>query len=308
MTAASLQDFLNAAKRDDVYAQTAAYLQRHFNTFLRRQERVLICWANSGAFSPASLAERTVRAVGAIPLLWGPDYRWRSLLKQAFMSHATAIIGPPMVILGLTKLARYTNTPLSIRNVILGGAPCEHWMLEGIQNGLDAKIWGGYDPIPGLAMAGFSCREANGVHLRTDTYHIQIVDEFGQPLPDGEQGNVMLQFIGEPSASFITEDRARMIHTPCKCGDSSPRLTDFRDADSSDPALSALRERLLSWSSILDYRAIRTEKGLSLEVVCFPGQRLPELPSCAKLNLHAWDPGRDMPLCMRSKQVFWEND
>lgn len=73
---------------------------------------------------------------------------------------------------------------------------------------------------------------------------------------------------------------------------------DAPGSSASDPALEGLREPLLRWSSVLDYRAERTEMGLSLEVVVFPGKQLPRLPSGGKVTVRSWEPGADVPFCL----------
>jgi len=33
-----------------------------------------------------------------------------------------------------------------------------------------------------------------------------------------------------------------------------------------------------------------------LALICFPGEKLPKFPSCAKLQVRPWNPERDCPL------------
>lgn len=179
------------------------------NRFLHRQERVLICVPGQ---SGTALAE-AVEGCGGVAVTLGTDLRWKNLLRQAFSSHASAVIGSPEILLGLRKVAKATMTPLYIRNVVLPDGQPPVWMREGIGRGLDCRIW-----------------EA-------------------EALPR------------EP------QDEGRTV----------------------------LRDRLLSWSGILDFRVRRTECGNDLEIVSFPGEKLPKLPSCAKLTLRSWNPEKDMP-------------
>lgn len=65
-----------------------------------------------------------------------------------------------------------------------------------------------------------------------------------------------------------------------------------------DPLQQQLEEMLLSWSSILDFRASRTEVGLSLEILTFPGRQLPRLPSGASVTVRPWKPKTDIPFCL----------
>ena len=65
-----------------------------------------------------------------------------------------------------------------------------------------------------------------------------------------------------------------------------------------DPVQQELEAQLLSWSSVLDFRAERTEQGLRLEVLVFPGRKLPKLPSGACVTVRPWDPRLDAPFCL----------
>ena len=69
------------------------------------------------------------------------------------------------------------------------------------------------------------------------------------------------------------------------------------------PALEHLKQDLLSWASVLDYRARVDENGLDLEIVVFPGEQLPMLPNCAKLLVRAWNPDTDIPFFMQDNYV-----
>ena len=115
-----------------------------FMGFLRKNEKVLICLPNR----EGGLGRKVERAVlhhGAIPVSWGEDLRWKNLLWTAFSQKVNTIIGPPLVILGLSKLSYANGTPLYVRNVVCAGPPCLDWMKEGIVQGLDCNLMIGDD-------------------------------------------------------------------------------------------------------------------------------------------------------------------
>lgn len=292
----AIERFVALAKQPQVYEKTVAYVREHLAQFLRSNERVLLCFPEEGQYSLAALMKRAVGAIGAEVVLWGPERSWQSLLRQAFFGRVGVIVGTPLVMLGLSKVARETGTPLKVRNVVLTGEPCEDWMVEGIQNGFDARIWRCYEPIPGLVVGGFSCQKRTGVHIRAEVLTARTVDRNGTDAPEGE---IVLSSIEDPSLCLRTGQRGRLLTQRCACGNEAVSLTAFSSLEEQDPALYDLREYLLSWSSVLDYRAVRTEMGLELEVVAFPGQRLPKLPSCAKLTVRPWIPKHDVPFCLK---------
>lgn len=289
------------AREETALKETVQYLRECMGSFLKRQERVLVCFPNKGSDSLGGLLEAAVRELGAIPMLWGPDYRWKAMLQQAFSSRASAIIGPPLAVLGLTKLASHTHTPLYIHNVVLAGYPGTTWMLEGIQNGLDCNVWGCYGPGAGPMIGGFSCAKSRGIHLRDALYTAQIQDETGNDLPDGTAGQIVLGTKADASICFPTGEHGKMIREACICGKHSPRIMDFVPREMTDKAIGEITGQLLSWSSILDCWVARTHMGLELEIVHFPGVRLPKLPACAKLTLREWEPNRDMPFFLTGR-------
>lgn len=273
---------------------TIQYLSEKMG-FISAKERVLICFPQEGEDSIGTLIEQAVLRRQAVPVIWGSDLRWKTLLRLAFDNRVGTIIGPPLVILGLTKLAKINGTPLYIRNVVTAGYPCQDWMIDGIVRGLDCATWGCFDPGTGPIVAGFSCGRSRGVHLRREEYDVAILDEAGQPVPEGEIGEVVLYPKRNRSIRYDSGVRARLERVACPCGCEGPRLMDIAAGNGVDPELAALGSELQNWSSVLDCRVERGTYGLELEIVCFPGRQMPKLPSCAKQIVRPWDPERDVP-------------
>ena len=196
-----------------------ASMAEKMQPFLRRGDRVLICLQEGKAAVP----EEAVRRCGAIPVSCGTDLRWKVLLKLAFLHKVRTIIAPPLVILGMAKLARSTGTPLYVRNGVTLGGPCDDWMRRGIISSLDCRIH----------------------NLEADA-----------PYP----------------------------------------VTDHR--------LESLAVEINRWTSVLDCRLDKGENGLEIEIVVFPGEKLPQLPSCARLVVRPWDAEHDVPFWIRAD---WRN-
>jgi len=192
-----------------------ARLDQVFPLFLRKKERVMLCFPGREDPVGQAVAE-CVERCGGVPVFWGQDLRWKTLLRKAFQEHCFTIVGAPSVLLGLSKLKKRVHTPLYIRNaVILGDAP-DPWMSDSIRDGFDCSVrcW-----IPGREMStGYTGRMA------------ELVFE------------------------------------------------------------------LRRWSTILDLKLDNLGSGLSLELVTFPGEKLPKLPSFARLVVRNWDGERDIPL------------
>ena len=274
------------ASTPEALEASAAYIASHLRLFLRPRCKVLICFPAKVQTDLGSIFVRAVRLADAYPLVWGPDYRWKTLLRQAFSERAEAVIGPPLVILGLAKLAKATATPLYIRNTVTAGCPCEDWMLDGIIRGLDCGTWGCFGPGTGPIVSGFSCGRSRGVHIREDVYDVAV---------EGEDGTISVSPKSAPELCLPISDHGRMVADRCPCGRCNTRLMDIAPAARLGADLDELQQELHSWTSILDVRLERGESGLEMELVVFPGQKLPKLPTCAKRLIRAWKPDEDEP-------------
>ena len=274
--------------------KTIGYLQEKMGQFLRKGDRVIICFSNEKETDLGSLFAKAVDACGAVPIHWGDDHRWKSLLRLVFGFRGCTLVAPPLVILGLSKLARATATPLNISNAVMAGYPCTDWMIRGIRSGLDCKSWGCFDVEHPSVVAGFSCPQGVGVHVNRGVFRALICDEWDQPVSFGKQGAVLLEDVKNGSI-LRTYNRGRISDTPCGCGSADPLLLDLSLRNNVDHELLALSNSINRWTSVLDCRIQRGENGLEIEIVAFPGEKLPKLPTCAKLVVRPWDSEVDAP-------------
>ena len=308
----SVREKISALSREhSAREHTAAYLADHLREFLKPQDRVLICFREHAEGALGWLYEQAVLRCDAVPVIWGPDHRWKTLLQQAFFSRATTIIGPPLIVLGLAKLKKYNGLPLYIRHVVTAGYPCLDWMIDGIVNGLDCQSWGSFGIGTTGVVAGFSCGRSRGVHLRQDAYGVDIVDPEGKPLPAGQTGEMVLYPADSPELRLPMGELAYLETAPCICGCGAPRLMGMHPGKTEDPELAELGQSLQSWTSVLDCRLNKGEYGLEMELLVFPGEKLPRLPSVAKQVIRPWDPKHDEPFWyepkLKNTDFSWES-
>ena len=78
---------------------------------------------------------------------------------------------------------------------------------------------------PGI---GISCDAEDGIHYWNDYIYLEVVDPVtGQPVPDGEEGEIVLTTLvkeGAPLIRFRTHDLSRIIPGECKCGCKYPKI------------------------------------------------------------------------------------
>lgn len=78
---------------------------------------------------------------------------------------------------------------------------------------------------PGI---GINCDKQEGMHYWDDYIYIEIIDPVtGEPLPDGEEGEIVITTLvkeGAPLLRFRTHDLSHIIPGECPCGRKHPRL------------------------------------------------------------------------------------
>ena len=276
---------------------TVAYLSCRIKPFLQVLEPVLICFPDDGAASLGGIFKEAVLRCEAKPVFWGPDYRWKELLRIAFDTHANTIIGPPQVVLGLMKLAHATATPLNVYDVIVAGDPFAPWMIDGMKKGFDCHVWGCYAVHSGPVVGGFSCAQEVGIHIREDVFRPYVCRDNGETAVHN-RGRLYFECIKDQQMHFDPEVTVLLHHQPCSCGCDEPRVVDVKSIGVAALLREYLEGQLLSWSSVLDYRVEYTESGAALELVVFPGEAIPQLPSFAKQKVRLWNPKEDVPFCL----------
>lgn len=286
---------IEMSRQPEAVEKTIDYLVEHLGRFLRSGERVLLCFPFREKYSLSWFMEQAILRCRAVPVVWS-DHLWKTLLRESFTNKVTAIIGPPLILLGLMKLKRHKGTPLFIRRVITAGYPCPDWMIDGLVKGFDCEVGGCFGLEHSGIVAGFACGHSWGVHLRQDTYGVDIVDEQGETVQDGVFGQMVLYPRNAPELRLPLGDYACAVHEKCACGSESMRLTELCYGGLMDPELDALAQHLMSWTSILDCHVKKGECGLEIEIVCFQGEKLPKLPTAAKLVVRSWNPQTDTPL------------
>ena len=82
---------------------------------------------------------------------------------------------------------------------------------------------------PGI---GINCQNESGIHYWDDYIYIEIIDPVtGEPVPDGEEGEIVITTLvkeGAPLIRFRTHDLSRIIPEKCPCGSKFPRIDIIR--------------------------------------------------------------------------------
>ncbi len=147
----------------------------------------------------------------------------------------SAIVAVPSFLRVIAEKARETGFNLagsSVKKAVCIGEPVRDRGLllnasgRAIEAAWGAKVYSTYG-VTELASSLCECDAGAGGHLHPELLHLEIVDDAGQPVPDGEPGEIVGTTFGVeamPLIRYRTGDCAAMFQSPCACGRSTPRL------------------------------------------------------------------------------------
>jgi len=144
----------------------------------------------------------------------------------------TAICCTPSYFVHIIERARELGVDirsLPLRAGVFGAEPWTEAVRKHVEENANIKaydIYGLSEIIgPGVAI---ECEQQDGLHLFEDHFYPEIISpETGEPLPDGEEGELVLTTLSKramPLLRYRTRDITRIIPEPCPCGRTIRRI------------------------------------------------------------------------------------
>ena len=198
---------------------------------ITRQDTVQVSYGY-GLFTGGLGLHYGVEKIGAtvVPTSAGNTKRQLMLMQDL---GCDAVACTPSYALMMGETIRDQKMDLSNFKLRVGLFGAEPWT-EGMRNEIEKllhikalDIYGLTESAgPGVAMECLEGRE--GLHMWEDYFIPEIIDPAtGEPLPDGEMGELTITTIGKegmPTVRFRTHDLTSIIPEPCKCGRTHKRI------------------------------------------------------------------------------------
>ena len=168
--------------------------------------------------------------LGAMAVPMGPGNTEKQL--QFMVDLKTTVIGATSsyaLLLAEEVERRGMRDQIALRKGVIGSERWGKKMRDRVKAGLGIDVYDIYGLTevygPGI---GISCDAEDGMHYWDDYLYIEIVDPAtGEPLPDGEWGEIVITTLvkeGAPLIRFRTHDLSRIIPGECPCGRPFPRI------------------------------------------------------------------------------------
>jgi phenylacetate-CoA ligase len=171
---------------------------------------------------------------GIFGLHTGGGTQTRHIIATLVRMNAQVLMGTPSYVMHLVSLAVHHEADLSsLSSIILSGEAVTPAYTEKLRVLLrvcgvnDVSVRSTYGFTESKVLWG-QCHEKSGYHLYPDMEYIEIVDEHGNRVADGQSGEIVytsLDFRGTVFLRYKTGDYGKLEVGPCAhCGATTPRL------------------------------------------------------------------------------------
>lgn len=141
-----------------------------------------------------------------------------------------ALCATPTYAAYLSSVARRIGVDVSklgVRSILTAGEPAAPATRRRIEEVWGAQTFDFYGNTENLSYLGVDCEERTGFHFWRDRVAVEIVDSEGQPVPEGEEGELVFTNLSSrsmPAIRLRIADLTRVDSSPCPCGRTHPRV------------------------------------------------------------------------------------
>ena len=183
-----------------------------------------------GLFTGGIGAHYAAEKVGAtvVPAGTGNTERQIQLMQDL---PVTCLAGTPSYMFHIADVCDQKGIDLrkatKVRKALAGGEPWSESMRQKLYERTGIKAHNCYGASEFYGPMFLECEKQEGAHVWADLALIEILDKNGEPVPDGESGEVvvtMLQKEAFPLIRYKIGDISSLTWEKCACGRTHPRL------------------------------------------------------------------------------------
>ncbi|MBU0682418.1 MAG: AMP-binding protein [Proteobacteria bacterium] len=201
---------------------------------VRPKDRFLVCVTLDRCFIAGLAYYSGMVELGATAIRSGPGQparQWQ-LIKQL---RPAGLIGVPSFLLEMARWGQehgYSPPDMGITSLITIGEPIRRAdfaltaLGEELTQAWNAPIYVSYGATE-LETGISECKQGCGGHIHPEMSLVEIIDDQGNLVADGEPGELVVTPLGVegfPLVRFRTGDITRLYREPCACGWQTPRI------------------------------------------------------------------------------------
>lgn len=203
---------------------TIDFFQHGMSTFTKSGDRVMILLPYERPGRVGDLLATALGRLNAVPVRYGPVHNPQDAIAVMDSEHCNVLVGAPTNVL---TLARFWEDDKQIHlskpeQVLLSTDHVPQAIVAALEKIWGCTVYNHYGMTEMGLGGGVECPAREGYHVREADLYFEIIDPLtGQPLPEGEMGEVVFTTLtrqGMPLIRYRTGDLSRFIPGQCPCG------------------------------------------------------------------------------------------
>jgi len=206
---------------------TIDFFQQGMSILLETGDRVLILLPGERIGSIGDLLKTALERAGTSPIPHGVVTNISETLEIMVREKVDSLVGIPSQVLALARYTEFSGQSISLKSVLLSTDHVPEAITQELQRVWGCRVFEHYGMTEMGLGGGLDCEAHAGYHLREADLYFEIVDKQGEPVPDGQEGEVVFTTLtrqGMPLIRYRTGDISRFLVAPCLCGTVLRRL------------------------------------------------------------------------------------
>jgi phenylacetate-coenzyme A ligase PaaK-like adenylate-forming protein len=211
-----------------------------------------------------------VERLGARATVIGTDKTYREMINALQASEANTIVAMPIPLLSFARYMKAERVKINLTGVLVSADTCTPEVEAMLREELDCEIYPHYGSRESGLGGAITCPAHAGMHLWESDLYVEIIDEAGNVLPVGSQGEIVLTTLRRqamPLIRYRTGDVGVIYAEECSCGSIVRRLKNPRRRNILVLDIADADSVMFSHKQLLDYRIALSAEGCSLEAV-----------------------------------------
>jgi phenylacetate-CoA ligase len=203
---------------------TIDFFRVGMSTFTAPGDRVLILLPGERPGSVGDLLATALGRLGADGIKHGPVRDVAQTLDVMIEREVNVLVGVPVQVLALARYGESKGVapPPALKRVLLTTDHVPDAITRVLERTWGCEVYNHYGMTEMGLGGGVECQARRGYHLREADLYFEIIDPAtGDPLPDGERGEVVFTTLtrsGMPLIRYRTGDESRFLPGDCPCG------------------------------------------------------------------------------------------
>ncbi len=232
-------------------------------------DRCLVWMPANAEHSVGALIARALERINVAVFSCSLDETFDALACLVEEKKINCAVAMPFKMLSLMRYADKIGKSLPLKSVLISADSAPPFLKKELDERFSLHVIEHY----GLSESGLGgaveCGDKSGMHIRENDLLIEITDEKGNWVRDGQEGEIVLTTLcheAMPLIRYRTGDKGKISAQACACGSTLKKLQNVRREAVSNE-MSPLDAVLFTRDGVLDYRVARQEKRVTIDIV-----------------------------------------